>query len=96
MAGSKNEQYVHQQFGILGWHIELYSSTIPIVKDRTFVTAFYEAVFGFPFILSSSKKYSNSHFIPDFFKVKPRPSGAEVWWWPGTGAENSREGSIRS
>ena len=96
MAGSRNKQYFYQVFGMSGWHVELYSRTIPIVKDWRFVTAYYGAIFGFLFILSSSQKCSNTQFIPEFLKVKPRPPRTEVWWWPGAGAGNAREGIIRS
>ena len=58
---------------------------LEVTKSIAITPACYVVVFGFIFILFSSQKFSRARNIPDFFKVKPRAEGKEVFWWPGAG-----------
>lgn len=58
---------------------------LEVTKLAAIPTACFEVVFGFIINLSSSQKFRHARSIPDFFKVKPRAEGKEVFWWPGAG-----------
>ena len=58
---------------------------LEITKLVAIPTACYWIIFGFIFILFSSQKFRHARNIPDYFKVKPRAEGKEVFWWPGAG-----------
>ena len=58
---------------------------LEITQSIAIINLCYGAVFGFLFIIFYSAKVRNAPYIPDFLKVKQRPEGKEVFWWPGTG-----------
>ena len=58
---------------------------LEVTQPIAITSTCYGTVFGFLFILFSSQKSRNARYIPNFFKVKPRAEGKEVFWWPGAG-----------